>query len=226
MPNDVVFLDGVDRVCEAGYLPTDTDILNMRRSTDGAHTLNFTFDPKEFKEKGSTVNFQSDDPSEWSITDVGGQIHERTTWYEEYTDCSGVIFVMSMADYDQQSQDKRKTNKFVEDGINLMLEVSKVETLQGVPLIIMLNKKDVFEEKIAVADVGISKTFPEYKGDKNDARQSIAFLEQLLSDIVESGTSSSCSIYVTQATDTNMIANVLAGTLQAITKQNLREMGF
>tara|TARA_B110000305_G_C19366104_1_gene602004 strand:+ start:63 stop:464 length:402 start_codon:yes stop_codon:yes gene_type:complete len=133
---------------------------------------------------------------------------------------------MSMADYDQQSQDKRKTNKFVEDGINLMLEVSKVETLQGVPLIIMLNKKDVFEEKIAVADVGISKTFPEYKGDKNDARQSIAFLEQLLSDIVESGTSSSCSIYVTQATDTNMIANVLAGTLQAITKQNLREMGF
>jgi len=113
----------------------------------------------------------NDKPSDWSITDVGGQIHERTTWYEEYTDCSGVIFVMGLSDFDQQSQDKRKTNKFVEDGINLMLEVAKVETLQGVPLIIMLNKKDLFEEKVKVSETGICATFPEYAGDKNDPKE-------------------------------------------------------
>jgi len=226
MPNDVIFLDNVDRVCAPGYLPTDTDILNMRRSTDGAHTLNFTFDPKEFQSKNSSVNFTADEPSDWSITDVGGQIHERTTWYEEYTDCSGVIFVMGLSDFDQQSQDKRKTNKFVEDGINLMLEVAKVETLQGVPLIIMLNKKDLFEEKVRVSETGICATFPEYTGDKNDPKESLEFIEQLLSDIIEGGTSSESSIYVTMATDTNLIGNVLAGILQAITKQSLKEMGF
>jgi len=55
---------------------------------------------------------------------------------------------------------------------------------------------------------------------------SLEFIEQLLSDIIEGGTSSESSIYVTQATDTNLIGNVLAGILQAITKQSLKEMGF
>jgi len=226
MPNDIIFLDDMDRLCEVGYLPSDKDILDMRRSTSGAHTLEFTFDPAEFAKRQGNAPNASDKPSDWSITDVGGQIHERTTWYEEYTDCSGVIFVMGLSDFDQQSQDKRKTNKFVEDGINLMLEVAKVETLQGVPLIIMLNKKDLFEEKVRVSETGICATFPEYTGDKNDPKESLEFIEQLLSDIIEGGTSSESSIYVTMATDTNLIGNVLAGILQAITKQSLKEMGF
>jgi len=216
----------MDRLCAPGYLPSDADILNMRRSTSGAHTLEFTFDPAEFAARAGNSAMANDKPSDWSITDVGGQIHERTTWYEEYTDCSGVIFVMGLSDFDQQSQDKRKTNKFVEDGINLMLEVAKVETLQGVPLIIMLNKKDLFEEKVRVSETGICATFPEYGGDKNDPKESLEFIEQLLSDIIEGGTSSESSIYVTQATDTQLIGNVLAGVLQAITKQSLKEMGF
>jgi len=226
MPNDVIFLDEMDRLCAPGYLPSDADILNMRRSTSGAHTLEFTFDPAEFAARAGNSAMANDKPSDWSITDVGGQIHERTTWYEEYTDCSGVIFVMGLSDFDQQSQDKRNTNKFVEDGINLMLEVAKVETLQGVPLIIMLNKKDLFEEKVRVSETGICATFPEYGGDKNDPKESLEFIEQLLSDIIEGGTSSESSIYVTQATDTQLIGNVLAGVLQAITKQSLKEMGF
>ena len=99
--------------------------MNMRRSTSGAHSLDFTYDPKQFGAQGKTTA--------WTFTDVGGQIHERATWYEEFNDLDGLIFVLSLPDFDQTSQDNRSANKLVEDGVNLMLQVMRADNLQGVP---------------------------------------------------------------------------------------------
>jgi len=164
--------------------------------------------------------------SHWKVTDVGGQIHERATWYEEYEECDGIIFVLSLADFDQASQDKRNANKFVEDGINLLVQVMKVDSLQGVPLVIMLNKRDVFADKIKVSKTGISCTFPEYKGNLNSPEESEEFIKKLVTGIITSETESENSLYVTQATDTNLVGGVLANVLQTIVKQRMKDFGF
>lgn len=131
--NDDYFLGQIDTVCDPAYSPSDNDLLMMRRSTSGAHSLDFTFDPVQFKMPGKL--------SYWTLTDVGGQIHERATWYEEFNDLDGLIFVLSLPDFDQTSQDNRSANKLVEDGVNLMLQVMRADNLQGVPVCVLLNKK-------------------------------------------------------------------------------------
>jgi len=47
--NDIWFLDKIAEICKTDYEPSDQDLLNMRRSTSGAHALDFTFDPTSFK---------------------------------------------------------------------------------------------------------------------------------------------------------------------------------
>ena len=222
--NDIYFLDKIDEICIADYNPSDQDLLNMRRSTSGAHALEFTFDPVTFKKPDGSA--MKGEKSHWTITDVGGQIHERATWYEEYEECDGIVFVLSLADFDQASQDKRNANKFVEDGINLLLQVMKVDSLQGVPLVIMLNKKDVFAEKIRISKTGISCTFPEYTGNLNSPEESEKFIRNLVTGIITAETESETSLYVTQATDTQMVGGVLANVLQTIVKQRMKDFGF
>lgn len=168
--NDDYFLNKSDEILTAGYVPSDEDILKLRRSTSGAHSLDFTFDPKKFGrglDKG--YSGQKNKTSHWTLTDVGGQIHERATWYEEFADLDGVVFVLSLPDYDQQSQDNRSANKLVEDGINLMLQVMRADNLTDVPVCVLLNKFDIFVKKIAASTKGISEIFPEYKGDPQNA---------------------------------------------------------
>ena len=134
--------------------------------------------------------------------------------------------MLSLADFDQASQDKRNANKFVEDGINLLVQVMKVDSLQGVPLVIMLNKRDVFADKIKVSKTGISCTFPEYKGNLNSPEESEEFIKKLVTGIITSETESENSLYVTQATDTNLVGGVLANVLQTIVKQRMKDFGF
>ena len=168
--NDDFFLSKADKVLTPGYVPTDEDILKLRRSTSGAHSLDFKFDPKKFgKGHDKGISGQKHKSSYWTLTDVGGQIHERATWYEEFADLDGLVFVLSLPDFDQKSQDNRSANKLVEDGINLMLQVMRADNLLEVPVCVLLNKFDIFVKKIAASDEGISAVFPEYKGNPKNA---------------------------------------------------------
>ncbi len=218
-PNDAFFLNQVDVICAEGYMPTDEDMLRMRRSTSGSHSLDFEFEPEKFGQKGKK--------SFWTITDVGGQIHERATWYEQFNELDGLIFVLSLSDFDQMSQDSRGANKFVEDGVQLMLQVMRAETLQGVPVVVMLNKADIFKTKLlANKDVGIKKAFPNYPGDPDDVNASSAYIRDFIRSEIEAQSSVSQNFYITMATDTNMVKNVISKVILNILTQSLQNVGM
>ncbi|GMI05931.1 hypothetical protein TrLO_g5623 [Triparma laevis f. longispina] len=217
--NDDYFLGQIDTVCDPAYSPSDNDLLMMRRSTSGAHSLDFAFDPIQFKMPGKL--------SYWTLTDVGGQIHERATWYEEFNDLDGLIFVLSLPDFDQTSQDNRSANKLVEDGVNLMLQVMRADNLQGVPVCVLLNKKDLFIRKIAAnPTVGIKEVFPEYEGKTNSHGESIQFIQNFIDQEISKETNVSKTFYVTTATDTEIVKNILGKVVENITNQNLQHAGL
>ena len=178
--NDDFFISKAATVLAPGYLPSDEDILKLRRSTSGAHSLDFTFDPKRFGVTGKGIAGNQQNISHWTLTDVGGQIHERATWYEEFADLDGLVFVLSLPDFDQKSQDNRAANKLVEDGINLMLQVMRADNQQGVPVRVMLNKQDIFVKKIAASDKGISEVFPEYKGNPKNPDACAKYIQDFI----------------------------------------------
>ncbi|GMI10338.1 hypothetical protein TrRE_jg7772 [Triparma retinervis] len=225
--NDDFFLSKADKVLTPGYVPTDEDILKLRRSTSGAHSLDFKFDPKKFgKGHDKGISGQKHKSSYWTLTDVGGQIHERATWYEEFADLDGLVFVLSLPDFDQKSQDNRSANKLVEDGINLMLQVMRADNLLEVPVCVLLNKFDIFVKKIAASDEGINAVFPEYKGNPKNAEECALYIENFIREEISKDSKVTKSFYITQATDTDMIANVISKIIDSIALQNMKRSGI
>ncbi len=74
------FLNNSDRIMDVKQSITDEDMLKLRRETSGAQRLPFKFGQNNL-----------------TMVDVGGQIHERTTWEAEFSDVLAVIYMVSLA---------------------------------------------------------------------------------------------------------------------------------
>ena len=168
------------------------------------------------------------DGNDWNITDVGGQVHERHTWTEKSDDLTGLIYIVSLADYDQYSQDNRQVNKFIEDGIGSMVKVMNLEQLHNVPVVVLLNKQDVFKKKITMGS-SIKGAFPEYGGKDDDVTGSIEYIKEYIKNEVKKEVKSNTAalkMLVTTATNQKLMKNIIKETIDAISLTNFKQSGF
>ncbi|ETO32033.1 ODoRant response abnormal family member (odr-3) [Reticulomyxa filosa] len=146
------FLDEIDIIARTNFDPATTDILLVRYRTTG-------MTEKEFKINGAI----------FKICDVGGQRSERKKWINFFDGVTAVLFVVSLACYDEVPfEDVSDLDANVELGNN-MLESIKVfeETLafscfEKTGFILFFNKADLMREKIK--QTPITSAFPNYKG--------------------------------------------------------------
>ena len=96
-----------------------------------------------------------------TIIDVGGQRSERRKWLHCFDGVDGVIFVMAMSEYDQILSDDATANR-MHESIKVFGQICCSRWFKTSPILLFLNKKDVFEEKIVYSP--ITKCFPEYNG--------------------------------------------------------------
>ncbi|CAD6199401.1 unnamed protein product [Caenorhabditis auriculariae] len=89
------FLDNIVRLTEDNYVPTTQDIIQSRFRTTGISEISFTHRKMDFK-----------------MVDVGGQRSERRKWIHCFDNVDMVLFVVSMADYDQLDPED---SRFVSD---------------------------------------------------------------------------------------------------------------
>ncbi|KAL7669445.1 hypothetical protein ACOME3_010100 [Neoechinorhynchus agilis] len=138
------FLDKVDQLAMPDYLPDDQDILRCRTQTQGIHQVKFVVDK---------VNFH--------MFDVGGQRYERRRWCQCFHGITAILFVSAMSDYNLSLAEDNKQNR-LRESLKLFDEVWKNRFLQGVSVILFLNKQDVLDEKISSGNAPLEEYFPEY----------------------------------------------------------------
>lgn len=183
------FVGRIDEVCAPGYSPTEADIFRSRVPTTGIVETSFTIDGNKFK-----------------IIDVGGQRSERKKWIHCFEDVTAVLFVANIGAYDQMLYEDSTTTCMTE-ALNLYESIVNNEWFAHTSIILFLNKRDIFAEKLK--ETPLSAYFPDYKG--STLEEGCDFMQGLFHE--RNHTESAAGdryfyVHVTCATDTDNVIHV------------------
>jgi len=181
------FLSNVDRILGPGYVPTLEDVLRCRAKTTGVQELKVEIDHNQF-----------------IIVDVGGQRSERKKWIHCFQDVTAVLFFVALSEYVLKLYEDEETNRMVES-LKLFDEICNSKWFTEIPIILFLNKSDLFAERIQT--VNITEVFPEYKG-KQEFDEASQYIQHAFTQLNENP-QKEIFTHITCATNTDNIRVVL-----------------
>ncbi|XP_070303030.1 guanine nucleotide-binding protein G(q) subunit alpha isoform X1 [Salvelinus sp. IW2-2015] len=139
------YMNALDRISEASYLPTQQDVLRVRVPTTGI--IEYPFDLQ-------SVIFR--------MVDVGGQRSERRKWIHCFENVTSIMFLVALSEYDQVLVESDNENR-MEESKALFRTIITYPWFQNSSVILFLNKKDLLEEKIMYSH--LVDYFPEFDGE-------------------------------------------------------------
>jgi GTPase SAR1 family protein len=198
------FLDQLDRIGAADYLPNEQDVLRSRVVTTSIVEVNF-----ELRD----INFR--------LIDVGGQRSERRKWIHCFEGVNALLFVVALSEYDQSLYEDSATNR-MQESLQLFDCILNSVWFENTATVLFMNKKDLFEEKLKRRPLTVC--FPKYGGSRqpNDAAAYIR------SKFVLRSHSISKEIYshLTCATDTQNVQFVFDALADVVITINMRVLGL
>jgi guanine nucleotide-binding protein G(o) subunit alpha len=199
------FLDDLDRIGAKEYETTTQDILRTRVKTTGIVESRFSFKNRYFR-----------------LFDVGGQKSERRKWIHCFEDVNAIIFCVAISEYDQVLREDETTNR-MQDSLKLFDSICNNTWFEDTCIILFLNKKDLFEEKILRSS--LTTCFPEYIGEQEYGKAAAYIQDQFESKKKES-TSNEIYCHMTCATDTRNVQFVFDAVSDVILAKLLRGCGL
>mmetsp|Transcript_20643 Transcript_20643/g.43648 ORF Transcript_20643/g.43648 Transcript_20643/m.43648 type:complete len:356 (-) Transcript_20643:114-1181(-) len=193
------FISSIDRIVADDYCPTPQDLLRARARTTGITEICFDW---------SGVH--------WRMVDVGGQRNERKKWIHCFQDVTALIFCVAMSEYDLKLYEDERVNR-MHESVTLFEEICNCQWFNDTSVIMFLNKKDLFEEKIKTVDLKVC--FDDYEGGCN-YEPAVEYLEK---KFMKLNRNKSKVIYshVTCATDTQNVRFVFDSVKDIVIRASL-----
>lgn len=198
------FFESIDRICTPDYVPTSDDVLRARIRTTGIVE-------QEFQVKGN----------KFQIFDVGGQRNERKKWIHCFEHVTGVLFLAALSAYDQTLYEDDQTNR-MREALDLFKQISNSRWFKGTAMILFLNKKDLFSEKIQHKPITVC--FKNYTGPVNDEIEAREYIKDRFKELAPSqGRQETKKMFChfTCAIDRNQVENIFRDVQRIIIHQNL-----
>ncbi|CAL1707688.1 unnamed protein product [Somion occarium] len=162
--SSVFFLDNAFRVAARDYIPTADDILRARLETIGV-------------EEHRIVMETADAGEEWIFYDIEGSRGQRASWVPYFDDVHAIIFLVSMADFDQSLPDDPQVNRFA-DSFTLWKTVCENKLIAQTPVMLLLNKADLLQEKLS-AGIFFAQFVKEFGDQPNDLKSVSKYFKTL-----------------------------------------------
>lgn len=198
------YFQHITRICSTRFEPSTEDVLRCRARTTGIREVAMEIDGFTFQ-----------------VIDVGGQRSERRKWFHCFEDVTALIFVAALNEYDMVLYEDSEVNR-MDESLNLFSDVVNNKYFSNTSVILFLNKRDLFEEKLPRVDISVH--FPEYT-DGKDVEKGIKFIEKKFTDQNENEVKN-IYVHTTTATDTKNIQFVFAAVRHTIITQGLAAQGF
>lgn len=199
------YLNSLDRISHINYVPTQQDVLRTRVKTTGIVETHFSFKGLHFK-----------------MFDVGGQRSERKKWIHCFEGVTAIIFCVALSGYDLVLAEDEEMNRMIES-MKLFDSICNSKWFTETSIILFLNKKDLFEEKIQRSPLTIC--FPEYTG-PNTYEEASSYIRMKFENLNKRKTPKEIYTHLTCATDTTNIQFVFDAVTDVIIKNNLKDCGL
>jgi guanine nucleotide-binding protein G(i) subunit alpha len=218
------YLTEIDRISSPGWVPTDADILRSRVRTTGIQEETYIIDKVEF-----------------AMFDVGGQRNERKKWIHCFDQVTAVIFVAAISEYDQVLYEDNSMNR-IQEALLLFEEIANSKWFKQTSIILFLNKRDLFAEKICEIPFRTDTRFEDFKGphvvfgtpsaivgtEEHKACYDAAanYLKERFLSRNKQQQTKEIYTHITCATDTKNVEVVFNACKDIILKSNLHGSGF
>jgi GTPase SAR1 family protein len=209
------FFDRVLEVARNDFIPSEEEILHTRIRTSGVRE-------NQFKIQGKRVQ----------IFDLGGQKSERRKWLNVFQGVHSIIFMCAISEFDQFMWEDTKTNR-LSDGLALFAKLASDPAFIDTTFILFFNKIDLFTEKLKSKNI---KDFPEwsdYAGKPHDVDDGVAYFKRKFLNAAKNSNDGSSStskrdvnVFVTCATDLQVMNNVMKSVEPVLITQALDDFGF
>jgi len=200
------FFNKLDEVVAPGYLPSEQDVLRARVRTLGIVEHFFEIEGHKFR-----------------MFDVGGQRNERKKWIHCFEHVTSVLFVGVLSEYDQVLYEDAAVNRMVETLV-LFEEICNSPWFKDTSIILFLNKRDMFEDKIKLVPLSVCPVFANYNGP-----QTYQDGVKAIQDAFETKNHNKAKriyCHVTCATDTSNVAAVFNAVKDIIIRRALGDAGL
>jgi GTPase SAR1 family protein len=199
------FFNQVRRIATRSYIPTDKDILLVRHRTTGV--IEQTFDIK-----GTTFH----------VFDVGGQRSERKKWIHCFEHVTAVIFVASLSCYDEVMFEDDNQNA-MHDSICLFEHICNLRWFMQTSMILFLNKKDLFADKIQ--KIPLSMCFEDYD-EVDDYDNCVQYIRDQFESRNKTPAQKQIYSHVTCATDKSNVEKVFGDVQHIVINTSLQQGGL
>ena len=151
--------------------------------------------------------------------DVGGQRGERKKWVQCFDNVTSILYVASLSEFNQVLAEDREKNRLLES-LELFQNVINLPWFENTPIILFLNKRDLFAEKVRAID--LSLLFDNYAGIPFSFDDGVEFIKEayfMRNDCSEK----TIYAHVTDATNTENIEYVWKAARHIILSQSLQK---
>lgn len=188
------YLNAIDRIAAKDFKPNQQDILISRVRTTQVIQEKYRIDSVDFE-----------------IIDVGGQRSERRKWIDCFDNVTAVIFVVALSEYDQTLAEAKRTNRMIE-ALELFRSVCNNRAFESTSILLFLNKKDIFADKIMYSDIAAQRPFSDYNGPTQSFDDGVLYFIEKFKECLIDDDFNDSFIHTTCATDTNNMQFVLDST--------------
>jgi GTPase SAR1 family protein len=201
------FWDEVKRIAASDYVPNDKDILLVRYRTTGVIEQKFEMKKNLFH-----------------VFDVGGQKSERKKWIHCFELVTAVIFVASLSCYDEVMFEDEEKNSMV-DSVELFEQICNNEWFKDTAMILFLNKKDIFAEKIENVPITECPAFQTFNGNTKSYDETTEYIKEVFEHCNQNG-SKQIFTHLTCAVDKNQVEKVFNDIQTVIINASLAQGGL
>ncbi|KAG9281845.1 guanine nucleotide-binding protein subunit alpha-11-like [Astyanax mexicanus] len=198
------YLDDMDRIASAFYLPSVQDILRVRVPTTGI--IEYPFDLRV---------------AVFRMVDVGGQRSERKKWIHCFENVTSIIFLVALSEYDQVLLENPNENR-MEESLALFKTIITYPWFQNTSIILFLNKTDLLQEKILKSN--LADYFPAYQGPKQDLDAAKKFILEMYQ--MQNSERRRMYAHYTCATDTENIRLIFKAVKDTIMRIHLDQFSL